>query len=241
MIDAVKERVKKTLKNSRFGGVVYEPLHRLWRLYSVPRRRRNLHKNGYRLLEEIDALMIRHGIPYYCEAGTLLGLIRDKGFIRHDDDIDLGVLPETVKPAEILKVLLSADFKWVAGHEYDGRFIEFTVEKYGIPVDVFFHRKSETPGCFDEIFLRYYKDVDYPSDRNNSALLFRYVATIGLKRYQVRGIEVNVPENYREVLSSLYGPWETPDPNFKSESTGYTLLPHFSNRLTQDEALSFCS
>lgn len=238
MLNTIKEFVKKILKNVKWGKFVYEPLHKIWRFFAIPARRCRLHRHGYRLLSEIDALMLRNGYPYYCEAGTLLGLIRDKGFIPHDDDIDLGLIPDSVNPIQVLKTLLDAGFRFVAAHKYDGRFIEFTVEKYGIPVDFFLHHKSEKEGFYDEIFLRYYPDVNYPSDKNNSALLFRYVATQGLKRYSVHGIEVNIPTNEREVLASLFGPWETPDPNFKSESTGYTLLSGFAYRLTKEEALA---
>lgn len=91
MINSIKELVKRNLKTSRLGRIVYEPLNRIWRLYSIPMARHNLHKKGYELLSEIDTLMVKNDIPYYCEAGTLLGLVRDKGFIRHDDDIDLSV------------------------------------------------------------------------------------------------------------------------------------------------------
>lgn len=238
MINSIKELVKRNLKTSRLGRIVYEPLNRIWRLYSIPMARHNLHKKGYELLSEIDTLMVKNDIPYYCEAGTLLGLVRDKGFIRHDDDIDLSILPDSVKPADVLKILLAAGYKWISGHEYDGRFIEFTLKKDGVPIDFFLHRKSEKIGYYDEIFLRYYPEVNYPSDKNNSALLFQYVETKGIMRYRVHGIEVNIPENYKDVLTSLFGPWEKPDPNFKSENTGYTLLPHFAVRLTKEEALN---
>lgn len=237
MVNSIKEFAKKVLKKSKIGGLVYEPLHKIWRLYSVPRGRYLLHKYGYRLFAEIDDLMCTHNIPYYCEAGTLLGLVRDKGFIKHDDDIDLGIMPGVIKPADVLSVFINNGFSWISGHEYDGRFIEFTLEKYGIPVDFFFHSNSEKDGYYDEIFLRYYPDVNYPSEKNNSALLFRYVATKDVTRYSVHGIEVNIPTNVSDVLTSLYGPWDKPDPNFKSESTGYEILPHFAIRLSLDEAL----
>ena len=41
------------------------------------------------LLSMIDALCKKHNITYYADWGTLLGAIREKGFIAWDDDIDI--------------------------------------------------------------------------------------------------------------------------------------------------------
>lgn len=233
------ELVKKVLKSSSLGRALYDPLHRLWRCYSIPHRRALLKKNGYKLFSEVHALMTDHGIPYYCEAGTLLGFIRDKGFIANDDDIDLAVLPGEFNLSKVLKVFIDNGFSYLWGHEYGGRFIEFTVKnRYGISIDVFQHQPNrEDNRYFDQVFLRYYPDRTYPSDKCNTALLFKYLAPTGIKTISEHGIEVNVPENAEEVLDSEFGPWRIPDPNFKSESTGYKELPGFTNRLTLEEAL----
>lgn len=43
------------------------------------------------VLNEIDHICKKNGIPYFAEAGTLLGTVREGGFIAWDDDIDIGL------------------------------------------------------------------------------------------------------------------------------------------------------
>ena len=43
------------------------------------------------LLSEWIRLADKHGIPWFCNGGTLLGAIRDKGLIHYDNDLDLVV------------------------------------------------------------------------------------------------------------------------------------------------------
>lgn len=44
------------------------------------------------LLSELDRVCKKYNIKYYAAFGTLLGAIRDKGFIPWDDDIDVWLL-----------------------------------------------------------------------------------------------------------------------------------------------------
>lgn len=44
------------------------------------------------MLEQVDAICNRHGIHYFLDSGTLLGAVREKGYIAWDDDLDIGML-----------------------------------------------------------------------------------------------------------------------------------------------------
>ena len=44
-----------------------------------------------RMLKIIDYICQQHDIQYWLEGGTLLGAIRDKGFISWDDDLDISM------------------------------------------------------------------------------------------------------------------------------------------------------
>ena len=51
----------------------------------------HVHKILMDNLEKTIKVFNKHNIQYWATAGTLLGSIRDKKIIEHDDDIDLGL------------------------------------------------------------------------------------------------------------------------------------------------------
>ncbi len=44
------------------------------------------------MLEHVEAICNRHGIRYFLDSGSLLGAVREKGYIAWDDDLDIGML-----------------------------------------------------------------------------------------------------------------------------------------------------
>ena len=136
-------------------------------------------------------------------------------------------------------MFLDAGYGYVHGFDYNGRFLEFTVmDPARISIDVFMHSHCEDDPCFlNEIFLRWFPDRKYPSEKANTGLLFRFLAPNGLKKIEVHGVEVLIPANAEEVLDSEYGPWQHPDPNFKSDSIQHGEVPGYIYRISQDEAL----
>lgn len=56
------------------------------------------------LLTQIHQMCVRHGIMYSLHGGTLLGAVREKGFISWDDDADISIMrSEYEKLKELLK------------------------------------------------------------------------------------------------------------------------------------------
>jgi hypothetical protein len=230
----MKEFIKRILKSNCIGRGIYEILHKLYRAYNTPRKIKRLHKYGYEALNRVHNTLSSKNIPYYCEAGTMLGIVRDNGFIKHDDDIDIAIMPDIVKPVEVLKAFKDSGFGFVHGFLYEGQISEFTVsDRSGITIDVFFHKYVPNDKTrFHEVFMRWYADRKYPEASANTALQFNFRGADSLKEVQVNGVTTVIPTNAEEMLDSAYGPWRKPDPNFKSDSLKYIELPGFSYRIT---------
>lgn len=239
MIQAFKVWFQNILKTSRLGRFVYPRIQRAWRSLVIPIRRKRLHKYGYGALSRLHELLTKNDVKYHCEAGTLLGIIRDGGFIKHDDDIDICVPPGNVSMTELIRVFINSGYEFVQCFEYDGHISEFTVrDRSGIPIDVFTCWYSDNaPDKMYQRFPRWSPDRKYPNARANHLLEFEYVRPTGSKTIKVHGAETMIPENYVEVLDSEFGPWRIPDPSFKSEMLKHKELPGFAFRLTKEEAL----
>jgi len=51
----------------------------------------------FELLVELDKICQKHSLKYWLDSGTLLGAVRDKGFLKWDDDLDVTMTIEDYK------------------------------------------------------------------------------------------------------------------------------------------------
>jgi len=235
----IKNCIRKKLKSSVLGHAIYPFCQKCWRAYSVPKRRRRLQVHGAKALDRLHRLMQEHNVPYYCDYGTLIGFVRDKGFIKHDDDIDISIQPGRMKPADVLKIFLDAGYGFIHGFDYDGKFMEFSVfDSSGISIDVFF------PIPIGGGKVHGYQPIwdparQYPNEKANTLIEYDFIEATGVKTIDIVGVQAHIPGNFEEVLTSEYGPWKVPDAKFNTVTDRiHRELKGFAFRLSKNEALN---
>lgn len=188
-------------------------------------------KNGIKVLKDFDTLMMNNNIQYSVFAGTLLGAIREGGFLSHDLDIDVVVFCDMF-PSNARQLLEENGFKFL--HMFlveDGKIgREETYIKDGVSIDIFFIYS-------DDDFATYQCDF-YPENgafsHRNSMNRFGYVRVRRLEfpvsrkviRHPFSSIEVNVLANAKEWLTYRYGKdYMIPQPDFRDKGDN----PHICN------------
>lgn len=114
---------------------------------------RAVHGEMLALLKRFDAYCARHGVAYTLDAGTLLGAVREGGFIPWDDDADVAL---TRAEYEKLRAALRADPP--AG--------DVTFSEYSPGHPRLWLRRENRPGAWIDLFI-----FDYISQRKLAAKL----------------------------------------------------------------------
>jgi phosphorylcholine metabolism protein LicD len=162
------------------------------------------------MLKVFDKLCKENNIKYWAMSGTLLGIVRHKGWIPHDGDIDLGILTEDLAKFKKISWKLPIDLwfqdkddkKWKNDHKYMAKirdlsscYIEYTKKKKdnrlshnGLQIDLFIHYPNGN-GKLDNIVIKQLNQKDiFP-----------------LKKGTFEGMEVPIPNDSRKLLIEEYG------------------------------------
>ena len=241
LILKVNDYLKRLLKSNAVGGFLYKSiLQPIWKAWRRPYIRRIMDAYGYEMLARMHSVFRKHNIPYYCDAGTLLGFVRDGGFIKGDADLDVSVMPEYGSLRGVFKAFLLEGYRFIHAFEFQGRLLEFTVmdPKVELTLDVFMSEYCKDDKKMLIVrYLRWFKDRAYPTDRDNTVLEFKFPAPTGIKEMVVQGVTVDVPENSEAILDAEYGPWRKPDPNFKSDMIPHVESQFFARRIDERRVL----
>lgn len=210
---------------------IFKPLYyKLYKNNLNDRIRENLHMNGLETLVKFHDCMESHHIPYTLAFGTMLGAVREHGFIKHDLDIDTFVWEDNYTP-ELRNYLSEAGFKltdtFLVDDGHSGR--EETYEYKGVQIDIFFIYPPlrELPYCCDFLL------GDCPS---YMACMKKYGGAFprrlempfkkGRKLVPFETVEFYIPENAEEILEFRYGKdYMTPNPEWGVQSHDDHIIP----------------
>ena len=161
---------------------------------AVAKKLKKLLKRWIRLAKEND-------IDWFCNGGTLLGAIRDKGLIHYDNDLDICVF---FKDYDKIKNMYCGDK--FAIHECEQGF-QMTSKRDMFPfVDLWL--VAPTPSNKNEIILAspflngklsFWAHEAWPNDK------YALNDVTNIDKLPFEGMMVNVPRNYEMYVKKMYG------------------------------------
>jgi len=167
-------------------------------------------KLARKIIKTLSFEAIQDNIPLCVDFGTLLGLTREKDIILWDDDIDFA-----------LDVSLMQTFDdWIKKTIYKvDKDIDWIVEKQ---IDRYDQVLSIQITFVNENFNSFITSItSRKNDENNNSIHLaslgkwyapaKHFKTLEILRWNDENIQV--PSNYKEYLTFLYGDWQTPNKN----------------------------
>lgn len=175
---------------------------------------------AFEILARTTAVLDALQLPWWLTDGTLLGFVREGGFIGHDIDVDLG-LPASAHSSELEAALERAGLEIYGRYGSPENGLELTVRS----------RWLYLPGTSLDLFF-FYEDGDsmwHAAYYKGHQLRYRY-PRFETGPLEVRGVEYQVPHPPEAFLETKYGPnWTRPDPTWNNmlspESMDMSHLP----------------
>lgn len=190
--------------------------------------RKAMRDYGLRACDAVYSALSAQGIPYWADHGTLLGIVRENGFIKNDLDIDFSV-PQQVRLCDVYGALEKRGFALERGFAYQGEIVEITVSYKGVGIDFFkCHPIGARMGNF--VFVTRH---DPESWRVVSVMAHERVRPQVEELTEVcfgRMIEkarTFIPANAEKILEAEYGDWRTPDS--KTDFCGKNVPSHYQD------------
>lgn len=155
----------------------------------------DLHEKLYNLMEYFDKFCQKHDIKYWAVAGTALGMIRNKGIIPHDDDLDVGMLQEDLDKLMSLKEKYENNLYYFVTEEIVR--IKSKYKDQEIQLDIIVYKKD--------------KDKYIPSSQqylsNYPTEWFYEKELFPLRRFRFGKFKINGPKKPKKYLDRVFSNW----------------------------------
>lgn len=137
--DNIAGRLRQIKIIRKLCSPIYHFFHREVPNLEVDDFRANFLQKGLKVLDYFDKMMYENGYKYSLAFGTLLGAVREKGFIKHDEDIDIFMWIEDYNES-FVNCLLQHGFKFYHTFSVDNDKLgkEDTIVYDGVQIDIFY-------------------------------------------------------------------------------------------------------
>lgn len=177
---------------------------------SIQERCDNIQKNGPSVLEEtLNMLNDIKDVKAFADFGTLLGIVREKGLLKHDMDIDTAVLGRPNLYRYVTMLMERNGYELWREYIFNGKVVEQSYHYKNTKVDVNYYEYTKT-GVNTWLF---YRDPALKYKNNNRNIVrMDYSMIDKLKKVKIKNKEIYIPENSEQILEEKYSKnWRTPD------------------------------
>lgn len=163
-------------------------------------------KGAAKALKDLQNIMNEYGKSIFLVAGTLLGYVREKEFLAHDKDMDVGIFAwedqyDIVIACLESKLFIVKTFGLQQNKTYHFRVIHLETN---LPIDIFVHHRTN-----GKLITGIHNSFGY---------LQKYMySDFDLKEIDFLGSKFHIPNNPEIYLTEAYGEWEKPDPYFLAQ------------------------
>lgn len=189
------------------------------RKYVNYKRNKAFKKEGREALFALKTAFEEMNILYWLEFGTMLGAVREKDFISHDLDIDIGMfMGDYSENNEVIfnKYGFRKTCTYIVDNGKYAREETYYYKDVGVDIFYFHHRK-------DEIFCHTFAALEGKSEDKTieeiGGLCIRELRYPygGFSKIDFLGETFNIPANIDEHLKESYGEkWMIKDPNYSN-------------------------
>lgn len=185
---------------------------------------------GLITLKEFDQVMKSNNISYALFAGTLLGAIREQGFLKHDLDIDTVMFNDS-RPHNLVDILAQKGFKLHHSFEIDdgkkGR--EETYVKNNVTIDIYYVYNDNLFPTYQCDFHCYGKAVSWKDSMKKYGRVetrrIEFPISRETKDVPFESIKLPVLQNAEEWLCCRYGSdYMIPNPSFRDDGSNLNMF-----------------
>jgi len=203
-------RIKNLMTKNELLNLMYSALKKVYLSHLRNTKCARLRRHGLEIVRKVDRILSATHARYFGDYGTMLGVVRDKQFIRYDDDVDYSIIEGTLSPRILLDLFNGKDgFEFSHAFEFREKIAQVTFLYKKIEVDFFYIYEDGKIGIAP-LFLPTIECPYHSIGNSWDAVYLERPAIQEIKPYDFMGVNIMIPGNYDDILTNCYGDWRIP-------------------------------